>query len=337
MRTARIKEEGEAYYHVTTRVINKEHWLADEEKERFTELLRKVEGFSGVQILTHTTLDNHAHMVLHVTERQSLSDPDFLARLSFLYDRPYVRRVEKKLGQLRRQHQDQMAEEFKQKWTYRMHELSEFMKTLKQRYTQSYNRRHDRSGTLWEGRFHSVLLEGREGTLAAVAAYVDLNAVKAGIVHDPKEYRFCGYAEAVAGSIVARQGLIAVTQSLVHPVEWAEAEKLYRKLLYTVGEERGVDEDGNPLKRGFSPVEVEKVLNGNEEIPLALLVRCRVGYFTRGRVLGSRHFVETTLERHRSRLNLKRRPRARSLKVAAGDLCAGKSVRSPEISLPSAA
>jgi len=45
MRTARIKEEGEAYYHVTTRVINKEHWLADEEKERFTELLRKMEGF----------------------------------------------------------------------------------------------------------------------------------------------------------------------------------------------------------------------------------------------------------------------------------------------------
>ena len=44
-----------------------------------------------------------------------------------------------------------------------MHDLSEFMKTLKQRFSIWYNRNHDkRLGTLWTERFKSVLVEGSE-------------------------------------------------------------------------------------------------------------------------------------------------------------------------------
>ncbi len=49
-----------------------------------------------------------------------------------------------------------------------------------QRFSQWFNRRHDRVGRLWESRFKSVLLEGSRETLIKVAAYVDLNAVRAG-------------------------------------------------------------------------------------------------------------------------------------------------------------
>jgi len=38
-----------------------------------------------------------------------------------------------------------------------------------------------------------------------MAAYIDLNAVRAGLVEDPKDYRFCGYAEAVVGHRRARE------------------------------------------------------------------------------------------------------------------------------------
>jgi prevent-host-death family protein len=46
--------------------------------------------------------------------------------------------------------------------------------------------------------------------LATMAAYIDLNAVRAGIVSDPKNYRWCGYGEAVAGKKKAREGLAAI-------------------------------------------------------------------------------------------------------------------------------
>ncbi|MEM1223393.1 MAG: hypothetical protein AAGH40_11570 [Verrucomicrobiota bacterium] len=39
-----------------------------------------------------------------------------------------------------------------------------------------------------------------------MAAYIDLNPVRAGLVKDPKDYRYCGYAEAVAGNPNGSEG-----------------------------------------------------------------------------------------------------------------------------------
>jgi hypothetical protein len=73
----------------------------------------------------------------------------------------------------------------------------------------SYNGRHGRTGTLWEDRFKSVLVENSESAKAAVAAYIDLNPVRAKIAADPKDYRWSGYGEACGGGKQARAGLAA--------------------------------------------------------------------------------------------------------------------------------
>ena len=69
-----------------------------------------------------------------------------------------------------------------------VNDLSAFMKLLKQRFSQWFNRTHQRTGTLWEERFRSVLIEGTGPALATVAAYIDLNPVRAGLVHDPNVF-----------------------------------------------------------------------------------------------------------------------------------------------------
>ena len=46
-----------------------------------------------------------------------------------------------------------------------------------------------------------------------MAAYIDLNPVRAGLVEDPKNYRFCGYAEAVVGHAAARRGSVLFGQT----------------------------------------------------------------------------------------------------------------------------
>jgi putative transposase len=43
-----------------------------------------------------------------------------------------------------------------------------------------------------------VVVENSVNALKTVAAYIDLNPIRAGLVEDPKDYRFCGYGEAVA-------------------------------------------------------------------------------------------------------------------------------------------
>ena len=58
----------------------------------------------------------------------------------------------------------------------RMGDVSAFVKTLKQRYSMSYNARNKRTGTLWEERIKSVLVENSERAKAAAAC---LGAIRA--------------------------------------------------------------------------------------------------------------------------------------------------------------
>ncbi|MCI0354494.1 MAG: transposase [Acidobacteria bacterium] len=66
------------------------------------------------------------------------------------------------------------------------------MKNLGQRYVQGVNHRLQRSGTLWEGRFHSSLVTSQSYVLACYR-YIELNPVRAGIVKFPGHYGWSSY------------------------------------------------------------------------------------------------------------------------------------------------
>ncbi len=168
----------------------------------------------------------------------------------------------------------------------RMWDLSEFMKTLKQKFTRWFNRKHDRVGVLWESRFKSVIVEGHWNSLLKVAAYIDLNAVRAGMVDDPKDYRWCGYSEAVAGDRAARRGISRALADLNDEANWGDVAPRYRKILFGIGE-------GNSVRAGLSPEAVAKVWAEGGNLSLAQLLRCRVRYFSDGLAIGREAFVES--------------------------------------------
>lgn len=66
-------------------------------------------------------------------------------------------------------------------------ELANAMRLLNQRYVSGFNRRHERTGTLWESRFRSCLVDS-EGYLLTVYRYIDLNPVRASIVESAERY-----------------------------------------------------------------------------------------------------------------------------------------------------
>lgn len=73
------------------------------------------------------------------------------------------------------------------------------MKRLGQRYVQYINRSYKRSGTLWEGRFRSCIIQQQE-YLFSCQRYIELNPVRAGIVKHPGEYRWSSYQANGQGS-----------------------------------------------------------------------------------------------------------------------------------------
>ncbi len=68
----------------------------------------------------------------------------------------------------------------------------DLMKRLGQRYVQYINRTYKRSGTLWEGRFRSAIIE-QEAYLFTCQRYIEMNPVRAGMVKEPGEYRWTSY------------------------------------------------------------------------------------------------------------------------------------------------
>ena len=69
---------------------------------------------------------------------------------------------------------------------------SRMMKDVNQRYVQTFNRATRRTGTLWEGRFHSSVIESMH-YLFACQRYIELNPVRARMVGHPAEHQWSSY------------------------------------------------------------------------------------------------------------------------------------------------
>jgi putative transposase len=70
--------------------------------------------------------------------------------------------------------------------------MSCVMKNLGQRYVQYVNRRYPRTGSLWEGRFRSSMIDSHEYGLTC-QRYIELNPVRAGMVAHPGDYPWSSF------------------------------------------------------------------------------------------------------------------------------------------------
>lgn len=320
-------EKSPLIMHCVSRANGRQMLFGDEEKDAFVGFMRMYEKFCGVKVLTYCVMTNHFHLLVEIPPAidaqlaAEMSDADFLARLSYVYSADYVKEVRRWMQVYRKNKATKAMRELKEKYTYRMGNISEFMKTLKQRFSRWYNKQHGRRGTLWEERYSATAVSA--GSAARmVAAYIDLNPLRAGIIEDPKDYRWCSYAEAVAGDAAAMAGYVRLYQGSDRP--GAEVEKLtskpsevlarYRMLLAEEGQEAEIETeieqaDGQSKgrsvmavqgerkskrfkrRRGFSRAEVDEILDRNGKLSRTEMLRCRVRYFTDGAVIGSKSFV----------------------------------------------
>lgn len=71
--------------------------------------------------------------------------------------------------------------------------LPRMMQAVGRSYVRAFNQRHGRSGTLWEGRYRSTLIQS-ERYLLACMVYIDLNPVRAGMVVRPGDWAWSSHA-----------------------------------------------------------------------------------------------------------------------------------------------
>ena len=246
-----------AVYSTCSRIVDRQFVLGEVEKDMFVTLMRMYEDFCGVHVLASCCMSNHVHILLEVPPRpaEGISDEEILRRYRRVQSADSVALLEMQLVKYKEAQMDGSLtdeglaayEELREKCMRRMWDMGEFMKTLKQRFSRWFNKEHGRVGTLWESRYHSSLVEDGE-TAMVVAAYIDLNPVRAGMLAtgactpsrssagactpsrssagsarsagDPKDYRWSSYGAAMAGDKAARAGIARVVQMC--DTEWDE-------------------------------------------------------------------------------------------------------------------
>jgi REP element-mobilizing transposase RayT len=342
------KDSGEkpAIYHCISRVVDRRFVFGDAEREKFRVFMRMQENFSGCRVLSYCVMSNHFHILLEVPPMPEggVSDVELLQRLSATNTEAFVAGVAGELAEARKAGLEQRVAEIHARFSYRMHSLSEFMKTLLQRFTRWFNRTHQRSGTLWEERYKSVIVES--GVAArTMAAYIDLNPVRAGMVKDPAEYRWSSYGEAVGGGAKgngkkARAGLVRACMSHqgagFEAEKWKEVSRIYRRAMgLALGRKSGRAEIQR-RRQVVAATTMEALAakdNGTmlADAGLAAMLRHRVRYFTDGAVIGGKEFVNETFAAARERFTAKRKDGARRLRgngnAAAGVLWSVRDLR----------
>ena len=74
--------------------------------------------------------------------------------------------------------------------------LPQMMQAVGRAYVRYFNLRHHRTGTLWEGRYRSNLIES-ERYLLACMAYIDLNPVRAGMVAQAADFKWSSHRHCI--------------------------------------------------------------------------------------------------------------------------------------------
>ena len=321
MRKARLKADPSresAFYHCISRIVERRYEMGPDEREHFLRLMRGYEAFCGVKILTFCVLSTHFHILVEVPSRPSPEllpdDKTLVSLLRKAGDSYGSGTLKQNLKRFREEGQHKAAEELRERFFCRMWDVSWFMRLLKQRFSQWMNRGRRRTGTLWEGRFRSVLVEGKDATLATIATYIDLNPVRASMVTDPKDYRWCGYAEAVGGGRLAREGLRVTLEARVRPaIAPNQVMAQYRIYLFESGQSREAGTHGEKRRAGFSTEQIQATLAAGGKLKLSEAIHCRVRYFNDGMILGSRAFVDRVFESHRAWFGKKRQTGARKM------------------------
>jgi putative transposase len=164
--------------------------------------------------------------------------------------------------------------------------LARTMRSLLTGYAGAFNRRHKRSGHLFQNRYRSIVVE-EESYFLELVRYLHLNPLRAGVVPNMRtlaDYPYCGHGPLVGKREIPWQNTTAVLQRFAPQVSRARAH--YRAFVA----------DGVPLGRRPELMGGGLVRSAGGWTAVATLRRGREGYAGDERILGDSEFVETVRE-----------------------------------------
>ena len=189
-------QQPDNVYHLYNTIAHSVRFLEDEEKFDLMDRIRRVSEFCGIKLLSWCLMSNHFHLLVYLPFAPMLSEPEIRRRLALLHPDESASFFE---GFIRGRAPVEMSQ--------RMCNIGMFMKLVKQNFTLAYNDRTAHRGTMWEGPYKFKKIPMREKDLTTVAAYQNLNPVRACMAADYTSYPWTSFAAASKGDAIALSGL----------------------------------------------------------------------------------------------------------------------------------
>jgi hypothetical protein len=90
------------------------------------------------------------HVLVHIPDREELTEAEALRRVGVLYNDTKVLEYRQAWERWRKEGHEEVIQQDLDRLSARMYDVSEFVKTVKQRFSMWYNHKEGRRGTLWE-------------------------------------------------------------------------------------------------------------------------------------------------------------------------------------------
>lgn len=180
MRSARKKiKDRECYYHLCNRICGHpgDFPFDDDDKQHALGLLQRLAKYYLIEPLEAVMMGNHFHMIVYVPG-SSLSPLDAIKH--------HNKHHERKIKDLPDQ---KKAIETGAKIAKKLVDISHFMQVFQQKFTIYFNKKYNRRGCLWAGRFFSTILQCSKALVDCIQ-YVVLNPVRALLSETPDDYPF---------------------------------------------------------------------------------------------------------------------------------------------------
>ena len=273
-RMARIKVDGEAAaYHLYGRIsgVKGEYTLTKPLcRKTLIELIKHYATGYCCRVAALSVMGTHYHLVMQFDAYRRLSPEELRARALLLYPNSAA-----DLDDWPQAKWDRLQE--------RLFDVSEFMRNLHSAFGRWYNKAYKRHGRFWADRFKSTLLEN-DGALLDCMLYVELNAVRAGLVERPEDWKGSSLYLREAGQAA---WLMPLTAFFEKTKKRALTE--YRSLVYYRGEV--------PTRTGQAAIPQRIVKEEADRGFEVSGVYCkRLRYFVDGLVIGSEAFIRKHLD-----------------------------------------
>ena len=179
-RAARHKSTEAAFYHLTNRVAGRSDWFPfknDQARHKLLDMMLFYVNAYRCRLAAFQIMGNHFHFVVHFEKPRALSRDELMDSAHKLYGR----QAEKKTA-------DWTVAQWKD-FNQRLFDVSKLMQNVDGLYARWFNLKFERRGHFWSDRFKNPELLGSEAVQDAIF-YVELNAVRAGLVKRPEQWKF---------------------------------------------------------------------------------------------------------------------------------------------------